>query len=223
MNVKIVLLVEDNKDVQTFNEDLLEQQGFTVKTAFTLAQAREFIENSHPDIIVLDRGMPDGEGLDFLKELRARGDKTPVLLLTGFGKDFEIEQGFDAGCNDYLPKPYTFGVLHKRLLRLLKSAEEVPQNITKGRLTLKLTSMTAQIDGVDLLLAGKEFPLLLFLAQNEGRVISAQELYDKTFEQSMVDSKHAIRTAISRLRKKIEPSGCTIHSVYGKGYMFGAL
>ena len=223
MKGKIVLLVEDNKDVQIFNEDLLEQQGFTVKTALTLAQARESIENSHPDIIVLDRGMPDGEGLDFLKELRARGDKTPVLLLTGFGKDFEIEQGFDAGCNDYLPKPYTFGVLHKRLLRLLKSAEEVPQNITKGRLTLKLTSMTAQIDGVDLLLAGKEFPLLLFLAQNEGRVISAQELYDKTFEQSMVDSKHAIRTAISRLRKKIEPSGCTIHSVYGKGYMFGAL
>jgi len=101
MNGKIVLLVEDNKDVQTFNKALLEQKGFVVIMAFTIAQAVQFVESNHPDVIVLDRGMPDGEGLDFLEELRSRGDKTPVLLLTGFGKDFEVEQGFDAGCDDY--------------------------------------------------------------------------------------------------------------------------
>ena len=220
MKGKIVLLVEDNKDVQIFNEDLLEQQGFTVKTALTLAQARESIENSHPDIIVLDRGMPDGEGLDFLQELRARGDKTPVLLLTGFGKDFEVEQGFDAGCNDYLPKPYTFGVFHKRLLRLLKNAEEVPQVITKGRLTLKLTSMTAHIDGVDLLLAGKEFALLQFFVTNEKRVMNAKYIYEQVWGQPANNDVRTVRNHVSLLRKKLKNSGFAIKPVYGEGYLF---
>jgi len=220
MNGKIVLLVEDNKDVQTFNKALLEQKGFVVKMAFTLNQARLSVANDRPDVIVLDRGMPDGEGLDFLEELRVHGNKTPVLLLTGFGKDSEVEQGFDAGCDDYLPKPYTFGVLHKRLLRLLKSAEEIPQNITKGRLILKPTSMTALVDGVDLMLSGKDFALLQFFITNENRVLSAEHIYEQVWGQPAVNDVRTVKNQVSVLRKKLENSGFTITSVYGEGYLF---
>jgi len=125
---------------------------------------------------VLDRGLPDGDGLDWLVELRERGDKTPVLLLTGFGKDDDVELGFDTGCDDYLPKPYTFGVLHKRVLKLLRSAEQVPETITKGSLTLNITSMSAYADGNDLLLTHKEFAILLLLIQNEGKTVSAEHI-----------------------------------------------
>ena len=103
MTGKTILLIEDEVKLQKYNKHLLEKEGFAVETVLTLAEARTFLVSNqlpgghHPDIIVLDRGMPDGDGLVFLRELRESGDKTPVLLLTGFSKDKEIESGFDAG------------------------------------------------------------------------------------------------------------------------------
>jgi len=219
LNGKNILLVEDSKQVQDFNKRLLEGRGFAVRIAITLAQAKASVKRNMPDAIILDIGMPDGSGLDFLRELR-QTSKVPVLLLTGYNKDDDIVTGFESGCNDYLPKPYTFGVLLVRLQRLLQSAEQMPETIVKGRLTLKITPMIALLDGKDILLTQKEFALLTLFAQNEDKTMSAEYLYEKVWGQDMMAEERAIRQQISNLREKIEESGYSIANVRGAGYRF---
>jgi DNA-binding response OmpR family regulator len=218
MKGKRVLLVEDEQKVQEFNKNLLEEQGFLVDTAMSLAETRSLLTNK-PDIIVLDRRLPDGEGLEFLKEFR-KTSKIPVLILTGYGEDKDQELGFDMGCDDYLPKPYTFGVLHKRINKLLESAERLPETLERGRLALKVMQGEATVNGVNLMLTPKDYILLQFFVQNENRIMNAEYIYETIWGQPMIKDPQAFYTAISRLRKKLRNSGFTITSEYGNGYRF---
>ena len=216
---KMILLVEDSKKIQNFNKRLLEGRGFTVCTAVTLAEARESLEKQTPNVIVLDIGMPDGSGLNFLRELR-QTSKIPVLLLTGYGEEKDIVAGFQTGCDDYLPKPYTFEVLYVRLSRLLQAAEQIPETVSRGSLVLKLASREAYVNGVDLLLTPKDFALLQFLIQNENRLTSAKQLYETVWGRPMASDSQALGKAVSRLRQKMRGCGYTITAEYGTGYCF---
>ncbi|MCL1821108.1 MAG: response regulator transcription factor [Oscillospiraceae bacterium] len=222
MNKKLILLVEDVREVQNYNKRMLENKGFAVETAMTLAGAREFLDSQKPDIIVLDRGMPDGEGLDFLKAIRAAGSNTPVLMLTGYGETNDVITGFKTGCDDYLPKPYVFEELLMRLTRLLKSAESLPDKITKGALTLNLIAGQAFVGGEDIGLKPKEFALLLLFMENEGRTMSAEHIYEKVWNAPIADGKQTLQRRVSDLRTKLEEvgAGYTITMIYGKGYCF---
>ena len=220
MNGKLILLVEDEKHVQDYNGHLLSEEGFSIETAMTLADAKKALAASRPDAVILDIGMPDGNGLDFLRELRDKGSRIPVLLLTGYGNDAEVESGFDAGCDDYLPKPYTFGVLLRRLNRLLQSAEQAPETISKGNILLETYSNKVYVDGVDLGLTNREFDVLFLLVQNEDKVLKAEYIYETIWKMPLAGDKNAIQTIFSRLRRKIEPSGYDIEVLRGKGYVF---
>ena len=216
---KVILTVEDNLQVQHFNRQLLESHGFTVHCATTLAEAREMFASEQPNAIILDIGMPDGSGLDFLRELRRRS-RVPVLMLTGYGGDDNIVLGFESGCNDYLPKPYTFEVLLVRLQRLLKSAEEIPQRLTCGSLSIDVMSGQAFLMNKDLVLTQREFSLLLLFAQNEGRVMSVDYIYENIWGQHGSDFIKALPNTVHRLRKKIAGSGYDIVMERGHGYCF---
>jgi len=219
MKGKLILLIEDNKKVQNYNKRMLTEEGFAVESALTLADAKAFLAQRTPDIIVLDVGMPDGNGIDFLREFR-QTSKIPVLMLTGYGENKDIVLGFNTGCDDYLIKPYTFDILLVRLNRLLKSTEQVPDVVIRGLLTLKFTPMTAYLNGKDLILSQKEFTLLLFFIQNENRVMSAEYLYENVWGASMAGDDNVIKVTLSKLRKKISGSGYTIVAEYGEGYRF---
>ena len=219
MSGKMILLVEDEKEVQNYNKHLLSKQGFIVETAMTLADAGTFLTAKKPDAIILDVGMPDGSGLDFLREFR-QTSKIPVLMLTGFGEANDVVRGFQTGCDDYLPKPYTFEVLLARLNYLLQRTEQVPEIIEKGPLTIKITSMAALLRGVDLLLTQKEFFLLLLFVQNEDKAMSAEYIYEKVWGQDMNKEARALQQHISNLRGKIEESGYIIVPVRNAGYRF---
>jgi DNA-binding response OmpR family regulator len=221
MKEKLILLVEDSEKVQNYNRRMLEDEGFAVETAMTLAAARLFLETGKPDIIILDIGMPDGNGLDFLRELR-QTSKIPVLMLTGYGESKDVVIGFKSGCDDYMPKPYTFDELLVRLERLLKNGEEIPKTIVKGSLKLDLLSTQAFVNNTDLVLTGKEFALLFLLVQNEGETMSAENLYETVWKQSLVGGNPTLRKHISEIRSKLEShvSGYTISNVRGGGYCF---
>lgn len=219
MSDKLILLVEDSKKVQNFNKRMLERAGFTVELAMTLTEAKAFLARQTPAAVILDIGMPDGSGLDFLRELRETSE-IPVLLLTGYSETKDIVKGFKGGCDDYLTKPYTFEVLHVRLLRLLQNAEQVPETIARGSFSLNLTSMTAHLNGEDMLLTQKEFALLLLFLQNEGKTMSAEYIYEKVWGQNMAGDIRAVKFQVSNLRKKIEGSGYAIPAVRGGGYRF---
>jgi DNA-binding response OmpR family regulator len=146
----------------------------------------------------------------------------PVLILTGYGDDTDIVEGFESGCNDYLAKPYSFPVLLMRSKELLSRGMQAVETVTVGQLSFDKTSGRVFCNGTDLSLKPKEFALLLFLAQNKGKVINAEYIYEKVWRSSMADDKRSLQTRVSAVRKKLEEvnSGYTINSVYGKGYCF---
>ena len=241
MSSKTILLVEDSKKVQNFNSRMLERSGFIVETAMTLADARAFLACQIPAAIILDIGMPDGSGLDFLREIR--GDrikqrnldtcanselcimhyelsKVPVLLLTGYSETADIVKGFKRGCDDYLTKPYTFEVLLVRLEHLLEHAEQIPETITRGLLQLHFTPRKAFIDGRDLMLTPKDFACLQFFVQNEDRLLGAEHIYENIWGQPMGGDSQALQNAVSGLRKKLTGCGYTITAEYASGYRF---
>lgn len=226
MNGKTILLIEDDKKVQGFNKRLLAGEGFVIITAMTLSKAREHLAGHGPaggsrlDAIILDIGMPDGNGLDFLRELREQGNRIPVLLLTGYGEEKDVLLGFQSGCDDYLPKPYTFKVLLARLERLLYRAELLPETVTRGALTLNILAKEAFLNGEDLMLTPKDFTLLQYFVQNEEQTIDKDVVYEKVWGRPMAGDSQALGSAVSRLRKKLNGCGYTISAEYGNGYRF---
>ena len=218
---KRVLMVEDNKEIMHGNKRLFELEGYEVACALTLAEARALIDGRRPDIIVLDIMMPDGNGLDFMRELReGENSGVPILLLTGLTTKEDVLRGLKSGGDDYLTKPYDFDILLTRVETLLRRVSNIPEIIEKGSLKLDVLAGLAFINGGDLLLAQKEFSLLLLFVQNENKTISAEYLYKKIWKTMLNDNTNALKNAISRLRNKIFDSGYTISAVRGEGYVF---
>jgi len=199
---ELILLVEDNEQIMRGNERMLKRRGYDVAAALTLAEARRRLEERTPDAIILDIMLPDGSGLDFMRDLR-RESAVPILLLTGLTTSEDVVRGLSCGGDDYLAKPYDFGVLLARIEALLRRAAHVPKTLTKGALQLDIIASRAYLDGEDLLLSPKEFALLLLLVQNEGNLVSAAYMYDSIWKQQQSADNSAIRTAVSRLRKKL--------------------
>ena len=219
-NGRMILLVEDNEKIMYGNKQMFEWEGFDAIAASSLRDARACIEKHKPNAIVLDIMLPDGSGLDFIRELReSENSGIPILLLTGLTAKEDVVNGLKAGGDDYLTKPYDFSELLARVEALLRRAGRVPEVIVKGRLSLDITSGVADLDGTDLLLAKKEFALLLIFIQNEGRVVNMEYLYEKVWNTSMID-RNTLKTTINRLKAKILDSGWHITSSRGEGYCF---
>ena len=224
MTGKVLLLVEDDLEVQGFNTQLLEHEGFAVRAAATLAEARGKMESGpRPDAMILDIGMPDGSGLDFLRETRENSN-IPVLMLTGYTANEDVVRGFQSGCDDYLAKPYEFKVLLVRILRLLKNAGQVPDRIVAGSggdIVIEVPRSKASINGRDLALGEKkEFALFVHFALRENQVLTLGQLYEKVWGMPLNKDTTAVRNAIRRLREKLDGSGYTVESSYGNGYYF---
>ncbi len=219
MNRKLILLVEDNRKLLDTSKLWLEGEGYAVTTAQTLAAAEMSIRRQAPSAIILDRGMPDGDGLIFLSELR-KTSRIPVLMLTGYKEDEDMVRGYDSGCDDYVTKPFSFAVLLRKLQSLLRRAEEVPETLTRGGLTLKLMSREAYVNGKDMELRPKEYALLQYLVQNEGRMMSGEDIYEAVWGQPMAGGANSIRVTASRVRKKLEGSGYTVINEQENGYCF---
>lgn len=214
-----MLLIEDNPRIQLANKDMLELLGYEVAIAMNLAEARACLLAQTPDVVVLDIMLPDGSGLDFLREL-CQNTGIPVLMLTALGSTEDTVRGLSLGADDYLSKPYAYPILAARVETLLRRAQQVPERIHKGRLCLDVTADVATLDGADLLLSQKEFSLLLIFVQNEERFISAEYLYEKVWKQPMAGNSNTLKTTINRLREKIKSCGYRIEWSRGEGYCF---
>ncbi|MDO4721488.1 MAG: response regulator transcription factor [Peptostreptococcaceae bacterium] len=218
--MKTVLLVEDEQSILENNRRFFELEGWNVLTAETVAQARSRLTEQSPDVIVLDIMLPDGNGLDLLRELRREGCTIPVIMLTAWGKPSDIALGLKSGANDYMSKPFTYEVLKARVEAMIRNVEQMPESIVKGKISLKPIAMTASIGGKDMLLTQKEFLLLLLFVQNDDRLLSAEYIYEKVWDMPLLNNKNALKKHITKIRKKLleEESGYTITSEYGEGY-----
>lgn len=214
-----ILLIEDNEEIQIANKDMLELLDYEVMLAMTLAEARDIIPNTPPDVIVLDIMLPDGSGLDFLAELRTYS-KIPVLMLTALGSEDDTVDGFSNGADDYLAKPYSYKVLAARIKALLRRAGQMPEILQKGSLKLNLLASQAYLHGENLQLTQKDFNLLLMFVQNEDKIISGEYIYEKVWNTTLNENTIALKNALSRLRKKLNDSEYTLSGIRGKGYLF---
>lgn len=221
-----ILLVEDDKNIQRTNRRILEREGFSVLCAGTLNETRAMLQKQEPDALVLDILLPDGNGLDFCEKIRPY-TPVPVLFLTALDEKDEIIEGLVAGGNDYITKPYDVEEFvarvraQLRLARMNRLASEQAKNLTRGPLMLDTVALKAYLDGEDMLLSAREFSVLLFLLKNEGKTLSAEELYEGAWDRPMAGNTGAIWTCISRLKSKLEASGgrVSLMNFRGRGYM----
>ena len=204
-----VLLIEDDDNILRTNRRILEREGFAVLSAGTLADARLLLARHRPDAVVLDIMLPDGSGLAFCQEIRPT-ILAPVLFLTALDEKSEIIRGLVAGGNDYITKPYDVDEFVARVhaqLRLAQSnrqATERAKTLTRGPLTLDTVAIRAYLDGQDMLLSTREFSVLLYLLKNEGRTISASELYQEVWNQPLSGNTSALWKCLSRLKSKLQ-------------------
>jgi DNA-binding response OmpR family regulator len=235
--LKKILLVEDNHAIQQLNKELLEEEsGYNVRTAKNLAEARESVKQSAFDLIVLDIMLPDGSGLDFLKELRQAGADVPVLLLTALSESGDEVKGIREGGDDYVTKPYDNEVLLVRIEKLLNQKQRADERVknaveqTKssadiaeyGPLTVNNITQRAKLDGEDANLTPKEFSVLAFFLKNMDKKMTPEEIYEGVWGQASINSAGAIKVHINGIRKKLkldDETSVVIETVERKFYV----
>lgn len=222
----MILLVEDDKNIQRTNRRILEREGFTVRCAGTLNAAEEALSEQQPDALVLDIMLPDGNGLAFCEKIRPYMP-VPVLFLTALDEKNEIIEGLVAGGNDYITKPYDVDEFvarvksQIRLARMNRQASEKAKTMTRGPLLLDLVALRAFLEGGDMMLSAREFSVLLFLLKNEGRTLSAEEIYQGAWDQPMAGNSNALWKCISRLKNKLAvcEGRVSLMNFRNKGYL----
>ncbi len=223
-----LLLIDDDLRLTEMVGGYLRQNGFGVDTAPTLAAGRECLRLGNYDALLLDLMLPDGDGLDFTRELRAqpRTRRLPLLMLTARGEPMDRIVGLEIGADDYLPKPFEPRELLARVKALLRRAapdageEEV---LRFGRLEIDLGARQARLDGTALDLTSHQFELLAVLARSPGRVLSRDQIMDALKGHPLEAFDRSIDVHISRIRALIEDDP-KVHkrvlTVRGAGYVF---
>ena len=221
-----ILLIEDDAAAAEFAISWLTDEHHTVEHVADGNSGLEYALQSDYDLILLDWELPGMHGDSVLKELRARGKKTPVIMLTGKSQVEDKTDALDGGADDYLTKPFQLKELSARIrVQLRKSADQIGNLVKLRNVELDPQKLKATMNGADLDLLPKEFALLEFFMRNPGKVFDAEAIMRRVWETDSDSSSGAFRTTLMRLRKKLElPEGEAplIETVHGAGYRFNA-
>jgi DNA-binding response OmpR family regulator len=224
MTAHRVLLVEDDARLASMVSDYLGEAGFRTTRAATGAAAMQLVASESFDAMILDLMLPDADGLDLCRSLRAKSD-LPVLMLTARGDPLDRVVGLEIGADDYLPKPFEPRELLARLRAILRRrvAPDPSQVLRFGRLEIDRGAREVRLDGQRKTVTGHQFALLVALAERAGRVLSREALMDLTRGAELEDFDRSIDVHISRLRAAIEDDPKhprRILTLRGAGYVF---
>ncbi|MFZ5491068.1 MAG: response regulator [Pseudomonadota bacterium] len=216
-----LLLVEDDAPLAAALTQALREQGFAVNHVSHGAQALRAAVDDPPDLLVLDLGLPDMDGLDVLRRLRAQGNRQPVLLLTARDTLTDKVTGLDLGADDYLPKPFEMAELEARIRALGRRLGDTTSSLTHiGDLQLDTASMQVHRAGVPVDLSRREYMLLKALAEHPGRVLTREALESKLYAWGEEVASNALEVHVHHLRRKLGPD--RILTVRGVGYRLRA-
>ncbi|GAA3977066.1 response regulator transcription factor [Allohahella marinimesophila] len=215
-----LLLVEDDRLLADGLTSQLEKAGFSIDTAYTAREAVILGEQEDYRAVVLDLGLPDGNGLDVLRKWRMNNVSFPVLILTARGNWQDKVNGLKAGADDYLAKPFQTEELIARLNAIVRRSEGRNHSLVKaGRFELDENRQSLKLDdGTEHTLTGTEFRLLRCLMSRPGRVFSKEQLMEQLYSLNDNPSENVIEAYIRRLRKLVGSE--TISTRRGQGYLF---
>ena len=220
-----LLLIEDNDRLGGLIRDGLTKDGLTVDWLQTLEEGEATLAAAAFDLVLLDLGLPDGDGLDLIRRLRRTSDTIPILVLTARGGLTDRVTGLDAGADDYLVKPFDIAELSARCRALLRRpVQGLTPVLAVGKLTFDTSSRQAAYDGAEIVLSRREAGLLEVLMRRTGAVLTKQVLEDAVYDFNEPVTPNAVEVGISRLRRRLDEAGAKdlLHNVRGVGYMVKA-
>lgn len=223
--MKKILLIEDDVDLYALLKYNLEREGFQMVGASTGKGAVELCVRERPDLIILDIMLPDSDGLDICKRLRAHPEvgTTPIIFITARASETDRIVGLELGANDYIVKPFFVREVIARIKVQLRRPADQAGVLKAGWLELDRARCQVRMNGQELALTATEFRLLEFLMTRPGVVFSREQLLNSVWGQDRAITDRAVDVYVLRLRQKIEEDPAApvlIHSVRGFGYTF---
>lgn len=217
-----LLVIEDNDELADLLARGLKSAGYDSDRFSTVGEARIALATTSYAALILDLGLPDGDGLAVLRELRHRNDSTPVLLLTARGGLQDKVTGLRGGADDYLVKPFALEELIARLEAQLRRPGQLLGNVLSiGNLEFDTRNRQCAIDGVSHVFSARETAVLEILMRSKGRVVSKRQVEDSIFGLSEEVGSNAIEVYVHRLRKQLIEKGAKaqVHTIRGVGYL----
>jgi DNA-binding response OmpR family regulator len=216
-----VVIVEDEQRIRELMARVMADQGYHVETTSTAMDGLQAVVKTSPDLVILDMGLPDLDGSELLKMIRAVS-RVPVIVATARGEDRDIIRTLDAGADDYLVKPFSIEQLEARVRAVLRRVGDDGRAgpIVVGGLVVDAAAREIRLDGEVLDLSPKEFDMLRFLAERAGEVVSKRELLAEVWRQPYGGSEKTVDVHLSWLRKKLGESAAEsryLHTVFGVG------
>ncbi len=216
-----LLVVEDDRDINRQLTSALQQAGYVVDSAFD-GEDGHFLGDTEPyDAVLLDIGLPKRDGISVLEQWRRDGRNMPVLILTARDRWGEKVQGFDAGADDYVAKPFHMEEVLARLRALVRrAAGHATSELTCGPVRLDTKAGRVIVDGNPIRLTSHEYRLLAYLMHHTGRIVSRSELVEHLYDQDFDRDSNTVEVFIGRLRKKLGVD--IIQTIRGLGYLIAA-
>ena len=203
-----ILVVDDEPNILGTLAPLLRTRGYEVFTARTANAARDAIARDQPDLIVLDLGLPDADGVDLCREIR-EAHSVPIVVLSARGAESDKVRALDVGADDYVTKPFGAEELTARIRAALRRSDSPAATagpIVRGSIVIDQERFRVLRDGEELRLTPKEFELLLYLALRPGRVLTHRAILRAIWGTNAVNQPEHLRVLVGALRKKIEPN-----------------
>lgn len=216
-----ILLVEDNNGLGAAIAQALGAARYRVDWRRTIEDAFDAAFDPATDLIILDRGLPDGDGVEFLRQIRAEGVSVGVLMMSERGAINDRVAGLDAGADDYLVKPFAFAELVARCRALLRRSREIQlEPVRLGNLLLRPDTLELTIRGTPMTISRREGQLLVALLRRHGRVCTRAYLEGSLYDAAAAVSPNALETSISRLRALLAEADASVElkTVRGVGY-----
>jgi DNA-binding response OmpR family regulator len=217
-----LLIVEDNEELAELLAEGLQTAGYESDVLSTVEDARVVLSTTHYAALILDLGLPDGDGLSLLREIRNRNNSIPVLVLTARGGLNDRIHGLRSGADDYLVKPFALEELIARLeAQLRRPGQLLGNSLRIANLEFDTQIRQASIDNQPQVLSARETAVLELLMRSKGRVVSKKQVEDHIFGHSGEVASNAIEVYVHRLRKQLSERGAKVHvhTIRGVGYL----
>ena len=215
-----VLVVEDDPAIGVGLVSVLRDEGYGVRLEATAARALAAVEDSAPQLVILDLGLPDVDGLSVCRQLRGRFPETKIVVVTARTEEADVVVGFDTGADDYVTKPFRLAELLARIRAQLRSPLDAagPTSLTVGDLEIDLDGRRVFVAGVELELRRKEFELLNLLVGNAGTVVTRERIMAEVWDTDSSGATKTLDMHVSNVRKKIADSTVRITTLRHVGY-----